>query len=155
MSPALLRAVVAEPAFTDAATSLVKQPVEWTVGLLRALGLAPGALEPTAQRRLLAALRGMGQLPFRPPSVGGWPAGAGWLTTAAALSRMTAARMLAQQADLTALPKVGTRQRTEQVRRLLGIDRFSTRTKNAIDQVGSLPAAIAVAAASAEYTVSA
>ena len=31
--------------------------------------------EQPGQGRLLVALRGMGQIPFRPPSVGGWPAG--------------------------------------------------------------------------------
>ena len=39
---------------------------------------------------MLVGLRGMGQVPFRPPSVGGWPAGGAWLTTAAAAARLSA-----------------------------------------------------------------
>ena len=81
-------------------TALVKQPVEW-VGRDGA-GAAASQLrrELAGQdrgRRLLVGLRGMGQVPFRPPSVGGWPAGAGWLTTAPAAARLATARLLAAE----------------------------------------------------------
>ena len=89
---ATLVAMAQQPAFRDRASALVKQPVEWAVGLLRALGRTAGTLPAPRQRRLLAGLQGMGQLPLRPPSVGGWPAGAAWLTTSAAVSRVAAAR---------------------------------------------------------------
>ncbi len=152
---AVLRAIAAEPVFRDSTTTMVKQPVEWLVGLLRALGVRPGELEPQPRRQLAASLRGMGQLPFRPPSVGGWPAGAGWLTTGAALARIQAAQLVAAQADLGEAKTTPARQRVEYVRRLLGVDRFSARTADAISQVASqLPTAIAVAACSPEYTVS-
>jgi hypothetical protein len=97
----------------------------------------------------------MGQLPFRPPSVGGWPAGGGWLTTASALARMNAARLVAAAADLDELRTSTSKTRIEAVRRLLGVDRFSTRTANAVAQVADRPAAaVAVAATSPEYSVS-
>jgi len=152
----LLAAVAAESAFRDAASSLVKQPVEWTVGLMRALAVRPTALRPAQQKRLLTTLRGMGQVPFLPPSVGGWPQGGGWLTTAAALSRVEAARLIAAQARPDAdTARTTTKNRAEAVRRLLGVDRFSTRTRNAVDQVADqLPAAIAVAACPPEFVVS-
>ena len=73
---ALLIAMTREAAFRDEASSLVKQPVEWAVGLMRALGVRPSALEarapeeagrdaawarpaavPPAQRRRLAGRR--------------------------------------------------------------------------------------------------
>jgi uncharacterized protein (DUF1800 family) len=153
---AVLTAMVASAPFRAETTSLVKQPVEWFVGLCRALNVRPSELEGARPQRALAALRGMGQLPFRPPSVGGWPAGAGWLTTASALARMNAARLLANAADLTELRTSSAKTRTEAVRRLLGVDRFSTRTANAVAQVVDRPAAaVAVAAASPEYSVSA
>jgi len=152
----LLEAVVSEPAFQDEANSLVKQPVEWAVGLMRALDVRPNELGYKQARHLLANLRGMGQLPFLPPSVGGWPSGAGWLTTAAALSRVQTARLIAEPATLTSDgARTPTRKRVEYVRRLLGVDHFSTRSADAISQVADrLPTAIAVAACSPEYLVS-
>jgi len=149
-------AIAKEPAFLDSASSMVKQPVEWAVGLMRALAVRPSELSDKQGRHLTASLRGMGQLPFLPPSVGGWPAGGGWLTTAAALSRVEAARLLAEQATLPAdASRTPTRQRAEYVRRLLGIDRFSARSSAAISQVADrLTLAIAVAACTPEYIVS-
>ncbi len=181
---ATLRAIAAAPELRDPATSLVKQPVEWVVGTARALGVVPSNLTAPAGKtgrkktqsedggagrsgadrsgagksgagRLLAGLRGLGQVPFRPPSVGGWPAGGAWLTTAAAASRLSLARTLAAQADLTAVSRTSTRNRTEAIRRLLGVDAFSTRTADAIAAVADRPAdAVALAAVSPEYVVS-
>ena len=158
---AALRAIALSPELRDPATSMVKQPVEWVVGTARALGVVPSTLTDPAQRttpgqgRLLVALRGMGQLPFRPPSVGGWPAGGAWLTTAAAAARLSAARALAAKADLTTIADTSTRNRTEAVRRLLGVDVFTARTADAISQVADRPAdAVALAAVSPEYVVS-
>ncbi len=154
---ALLRAITAEPAFRAESTSLVKSPVEWLVGLLRALDVSPADLPPQQANRLLALLRAMGQVPFSPPSVGGWPAGASWLTTAATLSRAQAARFVATVATLPASASTTSqRHRPEYIRRLLGVDRFSTRTQQAVAAVADrLPAAVAVAACSPEYVVSA
>jgi uncharacterized protein (DUF1800 family) len=152
----LLQAMVTEPAFREEASSLVKQPVEWAVGLMRALQLRPNQLDEKHARHLAATLRGMGQLPFLPPSVGGWPAGGGWLTTGAALARVQAARLITEQATLPSdAAKIPKRQRVEYVRRLLGVDRFSTRSADAIASVADrLPLAIAVAACAPEYVVS-
>jgi uncharacterized protein (DUF1800 family) len=152
----LLEAIVSESAFRDAESSLVKQPVEWAVGLMRALGVRPSELPDKQARQLLAHLRGMGQLPFQPPSVGGWPSGSGWLTTGAALARVHAARLITERAPLPSeATKTPTRQRVEYVRRLLGIDHLSTRSTDAISQVADrLPLAIAVAACAPEYIVS-
>jgi uncharacterized protein (DUF1800 family) len=152
----LLQAMVTEPAFREEASSLVKQPVEWAVGLMCALQLRPSDLDEKQARHLAATLRGMGQLPFLPPSVGGWPAGGGWLTTGAALARVQAARLITEQATLPSdAAKIPKRQRVEYVRRLLGVDRFSTRSADAIASVADrLPLAIAVAACAPEYVVS-
>jgi uncharacterized protein (DUF1800 family) len=154
---ALLAAIAEEPAFHSPGSSLVKQPVEWTVGILRALSVRPRDLTEQQDRKLAATLRGMGQVPFSPPSVGGWPAGGAWLTTAAALSRVEAARLIAAAATLPAeAARTSTRNRPEYLRRLLGVDHFSPRTVDAIAAVADrLPAALAVAACSPEYTVSA
>lgn len=152
---ALLAALVREPAFTDPASGLVKQPVEWLVGLFRALALSPAALTAEQRKRVLGQLRGLGQVPFRPPSVAGWPQGGAWLTGAAALARTNAARLLAGAADLSALGRTSARHRPEAARRLLGVDRWTERTRSALAQVADRPAAVvAVAACSPEYVVS-
>ena len=94
---ALLRAVLHHPGFTSATarTGLVKQPIEWVVGAIRALSLTgpPGAL--------VGALTELGQTPFRPPNVGGWPQNTYWLNTATSLARLNIAAALAGRADLT------------------------------------------------------
>ncbi|WP_394618583.1 DUF1800 family protein [Lentzea sp. JNUCC 0626] len=149
----LLRAMASEAAFRDPANALVKQPVEWAAGLMRAVGVRPRDLERKQADALLKALRGLGQTPFRPPSVGGWPAGGAWLTTATWPSRLDLAKLVADRAALkTAL---GTADRIEGVRRLLGVDSWSDRTRTALGKVSGNPAQLVVVAAnSPEYVVS-
>lgn len=142
---AVLTAITDEPAFADTATTLIKQPVEWLAGLLRATGVRPSGLEPQQQRKLITLLKGMGQQPFLPPSVGGWPAGPAWLSTAAARSRIELATMIGKAAD-------DDRAAGDPVE-VLGLDRVSGRTAAAIKDA---PKAIrlVVAACSPEYVVS-
>lgn len=142
---ALLGALAGEDTFTDSATTLVKQPVEWAVGLLRASGVRPSKLEAKQQKKLITLLKGMGQLPFLPPSVGGWAAGAAWLSTAAARSRIELATMIGKAAD----DKLGGTDPTE----VLGLDQVSSRTAAAI-KAAPAQARLAVAACSPEYVVS-
>ncbi|MFD5091922.1 DUF1800 family protein [Amycolatopsis thailandensis] len=140
---AALRTIAGEPAFRDTAATIVKQPVEWLVGLLRVTGLKASDLDP---KKLLNGLRGMGQLPFRPPSVGGWPAGAAWLTTSAGVARMHLARLVARKARDDALGRL---------RETLGIDSWSDRTRTALDGVAKDPRTLlTVAACAPEYVVS-
>ncbi|WP_410788307.1 DUF1800 family protein [Kribbella sp. C-35] len=148
----LLTAMVAEAAFKDPASSLVKEPVEWAVGLLRALRLRPGKLEEKEQTKLLAGLRGMGQLPYRPPSVGGWPAGASWLTTSAGVTRLQLAQQLAKKADLSIVDNAADR--VSAVGALLGVDSWSERTRSALAGVKDPAQLTAVAACAPEYVVS-
>lgn len=144
---AVLRAIAAEPAFTDSASALVKQPAEWLAGLARALGVRPSALDRKTQARLVAGLRGMGQIPLRPPSVGGWPAGRSWLTTSAGVARLHLAQLVAMQAKT--LPKTA-----DAVRDVLGVDAWSDRTKTALAGLGKPQQLVAIAACAPEYVVS-
>ncbi|MCR6482942.1 DUF1800 domain-containing protein [Amycolatopsis sp. OK19-0408] len=150
---ALLRAITDEPAFHDSATSLVKQPVEWLAGLLRALGVRPGKLDEKTRAQLSAALRGMGQVPFQPPSVGGWAAGGAWLTTSAGVARLHAAQLVAAHADLGAVTKA--RDKVAAIGDLLGVDAWSDRTRAALAGVaGNARQLSTVAACAPEYVVS-
>jgi uncharacterized protein (DUF1800 family) len=148
----LLRALAAEPSFLDSAQTLVKQPVEWLVGLLRALGLRPGQLPAKA---LLAGLRALGQVPFEPPNVGGWPADTAWLTTSAALTRLHLAQAVAAKADVTTITNASTPARAEAVRHLLGVDAWTPRTSAALAKVTDNPRdLLAIAACAPEFLVS-
>jgi uncharacterized protein (DUF1800 family) len=149
---AVLKAITAESAFRDSTSALVKQPVEWAVGLMRALGVRPSKLDDKTRVKLLAGLRGMGQLPLRPPSVGGWPSGGSWLTTSAGVTRLQLAVLLARNAELGQLQKSSAR--VDGVRALLGVDQWSARTRDALAGVTEPAQLVAVAACAPEYVVS-
>ncbi|WP_133901556.1 DUF1800 domain-containing protein [Actinophytocola oryzae] len=149
---AVLRAVAGTSAFRDDRTTLVKQPVEWLAGLLRAAGLRPSTLDDGVSTKLYQGLVALGQVPFRPPSVGGWPAGAAFLTTAAGLTRLRIAQLVAKTADLST---VSGKDPVEAVRVLLSVDAFSDRTRAALGKVAANPAQVtALAACAPEYVVS-
>jgi uncharacterized protein (DUF1800 family) len=151
-----LRAIAAEPAFHDTATTLVKQPVEWLAGLLRALAIRPSTLDPGVVQRIGGGLRAMGQIPFEPPNVGGWASGGSWLTTSAGHARLQLAQLIAGKANLDVVAKTATPNRPEAVRTLLGVDSWSDRTRAALGGVAGTPAQlVAIAACSPEYVVSA
>jgi uncharacterized protein (DUF1800 family) len=80
----LLRAMFLSPAFRDPANraGLVKSPIELVVGTVRVLGLP--VHEKTQLVRMMGAL---GQIPFNPPNVKGWPGGDSWITTNTLLLR--------------------------------------------------------------------
>jgi len=115
----LVRAVLTHPDFTSPATrtGLVKTPVEYVAGTLRALRLDP-------DNQTLGVLRRLGQVPFAPPSVGGWPANAAWLTTASSLERLRFARACAAKADLSAVADEPAGERPAAAAHLLGVDRW-------------------------------
>jgi uncharacterized protein (DUF1800 family) len=145
---ALLRAVLAEPAFTaaEARTGLVKSPIEYVVGALRALRLQPEA-------RHVSLLRRLGQVPFAPPSVGGWPANEAWLTTASSLARYQFARDVARRADLSAIADEPPGQRPDAVAHLLGVDGWSRTTSAALAQVAGDPGGLVTIALVAPESV--
>ncbi|MEV4704369.1 DUF1800 domain-containing protein [Actinoplanes sp. NPDC049316] len=145
----LLRAIATDPAFPTTAGQLVKQPVEWLVGALRQLGADP----VEASEKMLRAL---GQVPFRPPSVGGWPVGAAWLTTSSTRARLEHARKLSALApdavrELGRTPAAG---RLDAVARLLVVDGWSERTRAVLADAADEPRRLlALALASPEYAV--
>ena len=136
--------MLAEPAFRDPATTLVKQPVEWAVGLMRALGVQPSKLPVT---QLEAGLRGLGQVPFEPPSVGGWPAAQSWLTTSAGLARLHLAQLIAEHADVSHITSAAA------VGSALGVDSWSQRSTSALAGLNGAQL-VAMAACTPEYVVS-
>jgi uncharacterized protein (DUF1800 family) len=151
---AMVRAMLTDPAFTAPQNVLVKQPVEWLVGAMRALRLRPGRLPEAQRKQLLNQLTGLGQVPFRPPSVGGWPSGAAWLTTSAAQTRIRLATMLARHADLTAVADEPAGGRADAVAHLLGVTRWTGRTRAALAAAGGEPGRLVIVGLCApEYVV--
>jgi len=60
----------------------IKSPIEVVVGAARALGLRRAPF-----RSVGGLLRGMGQIPFLPPSVEGWPGGRAWISASTLQAR--------------------------------------------------------------------
>ncbi|HEX6477043.1 MAG TPA: DUF1800 family protein, partial [Acidimicrobiales bacterium] len=135
---ALLRAIFLHPQFTSgtATTGLVKQPIEYVVGSLRALRL------PVDQPLVPALLQEMGQVPFAPPSVGGWPQNNYWLSTAATLARLRFANLVAARADLSAIADEVPNQRVDAAAHLLSVDTWSPTTAAALTRVADNPSAL-------------
>ena len=135
--------------------ALVKQPVEYVVGAMRALKINPPTDGSAKESALLrAALNGLGQLPFAPPNVGGWPSGRLWLTTAAAQARITFAHWAAAAGDVSQVADAAPSARIDAAAHLLGIDTFSDRTRAALADVAGDPAALVeLAMLSPEYAV--
>jgi uncharacterized protein (DUF1800 family) len=70
----------------------VKSPIEYTAGALKALGLQSSistiVTQGQPQPRGANLVADMGQLPFEPPNVSGWPGGASWLNSATMFARL-------------------------------------------------------------------
>ncbi|WP_052441034.1 DUF1800 domain-containing protein [Streptacidiphilus anmyonensis] len=150
---ALLRALLLDPVFRGPAVvgALAKQPVEYVVGALRALGVTPDDADRTM---LLAALRRLGQVPFEPPNVGGWPSGDAWLTAAAVQARLDFARWAVTKADLGVVSSAPVGSRVDATARLLGLDAWSARSRAALQEVAGQPRTlVALALAAPEYAV--
>ncbi len=134
---ALVRALLESAEFADAAGALVVSPVEWVVGAVRAL--AVGIADDQAVRPLLGVLRSLGQVPFYPPSVAGWPSGQAWLSTASVSTRLAAARSLASAADLSFLTALRQSSRVEAVADRLGIPALTDRSAQVLGDVAAAP----------------
>jgi uncharacterized protein (DUF1800 family) len=80
----LLRVALMSDAFWAEANrgALVKSPVELVVGTLRTFGIHPVDLRPA-----VFACAALGQNPFAPPNVKGWPGGDAWIDSATLLGR--------------------------------------------------------------------
>lgn len=154
-STAMFRAMLTDEAFRDTNNVLVKQPVEYVVGSLRALGVRPWKLPEKVRGRLLTrTLAGLGQVPFAPESVGGWPAGAAWLTTAAAQVRIAFAEGLVRQADLTDVESASANERPEVLARKLGVGSWGDTTRGVLTAAARDPRKVtAVALTAPEHLV--
>ncbi|MDQ1391685.1 MAG: hypothetical protein QOF30_662 [Acidimicrobiaceae bacterium] len=171
----LLRAILLHPGFTSptARQGLVKQPIEWVVGLARAFGVdadvkptgaaagaagAAGSAGPatgaaaTPRTALSSVLTLLAQEPFNPPSVGGWPQNSYWLNTATSLIRLQFAASLGPRLDLSWLTALPANQRPAELAHRLSVDGWGQTTLAALNHVASQPTAlVALALCAPEY----
>jgi uncharacterized protein (DUF1800 family) len=151
---AAVSAMASDPVLRDEKYAIVKSPVEWFISACRALELRPSQLKTPNQ--LTNYLDKLGQVPFNPPSVGGWPAGEAWLSSATAQYRITFATWLIKQSELRVLKSLTPAQRLVQSADWLGVAEWSPRTKNALRNAQADPAQFALLAlCSPEYIVNA
>ena len=150
---ALMKSLVESPALSQEQYSMVKSPVEWFIGLCRALAITPSKLpSPT---KLYGYFEKLSQVPFSPPNVGGWPTDQAWLSSASAQFRVAFASSIIGQADLSELTSVSPARRPAYLADLLGVVEWSTRTAFALRGVRDDPQRLLViAACSPEYVVS-
>lgn len=148
----LVSALVHSSAWTNPANSLVKSPVEWFVGACRALKVQPSSLNQTD---LQWDLSQMGQIPFNPPNVGGWPSGQAWLSGAALQYKFAVAQLVVAAGDLSPL-SVSSSKMVQACADWLGVPEWSRRTASSLSAATSSPAEMATAAlCTPEYLVSA
>jgi uncharacterized protein (DUF1800 family) len=138
---ALIGAILTDPEFGQG--SIVNSPVEWVVGAHRALAPNPSTADLTA---MAATLKNLGQLPFHPPSVGGWPAGRAWLSTAGTETRWSTATRLATKPQVTTIHDAPPADRIDAAAHLLGVGQFSDRTSRVLAQYRNDPATLTAAA---------
>ena len=150
---ALMKSMIESSAFSQQQYSMVKSPVEWFIGLCRALSITPSKLpSPT---KLYGFLEKLSQVPFAPPNVGGWPVDQAWLSSASAQYRVSFATSIIAEADLSELTAIPTVRRPAYLADLLGVVEWSTRTTYAMRSVRDNPQRLlVVAACSPEYVVS-
>lgn len=128
---ALIRTLAGHSELKNPIHAQVKSPLEWVVSSLRALNIGPYDL-PNPDF-LLNSIDNMGQKPFFPPNVGGWPADEAWLSTASTQTRISLAQVLVKAGDLTPLLAVPASQRIDQLADWLGIYQWSDRTRSTLN----------------------
>jgi uncharacterized protein (DUF1800 family) len=97
----LVRAALTSEAFWSPANraSLIKSPVDLVVGTMRTFDIHPFDLRPA-----VFACAALGQNPFSPPNVKGWPGGEAWITSATLLGRKQWLERVFRGSDPTQAP---------------------------------------------------
>ncbi|MGC2169244.1 MAG: DUF1800 family protein [Acidimicrobiales bacterium] len=147
----LVHALVYTSAWADPANALVKSPVEWFVGACRALRVRPSSLNVGNTQW---SLNQMGQIPFNPPNVGGWPYGQAWLSGVAFQYRFDLAQSIVAAGDLSPL-SVPKSHMVQACADWLGVPAWSPRTASTLNSAtGSASEFVTAALLSPEYVVS-
>ena len=150
---ALTRAILTDDEFVSSRAAIVNTPVEWLVGVIRTLRVPVDT--PARLKTADAALKSLGQRPFYPPDVGGWPHGRVWMSTASADVRMRAATQMARNGDLSPVEETAADDRIDAVGYLIGIGAWSDRSVAALQPLVRTPVQLVAAAVNTpEYLTS-
>jgi len=150
---ALTKAILTDQEFTGSRAAVVNTPTEWLVGVIRALRVPVD--NPARMKMIDSTLHTLGQRPFYPPSVGGWPSGQVWLSTASAQARLHTASRMAHAGNLSGIESTAPGDRIDAVGYLIGVGSWSDRTADALEPlVHKPPQLVAAAVNTPEYLTS-
>ena len=141
---ALTKAVLLDPEFSGQAGTVVNTPIEWLIGVVRALK-AP-IDDPQSLESIVVALTVMGQRPFYPPNVGGWPRGQAWLSTSSISARAWAAEKFTKSGDLSVVEEAALGDRIDAAGYLMGIGAWTDRSAAALKHLVNEPRQLVAAA---------
>lgn len=141
---ALTKAIFLDPDFAAGAGTAVVTPVDWLVGMLRSLSVPLQG--PNSLTACEVVLKVMGQRPFVPPDVDGWPQGRVWLSNTSAAARVWAAERFVPMGDLSFVSDAAPSDRIDAAGYLLGIGAWSDTTVAALKPLAGSPDRLVTAA---------
>lgn len=141
---ALTKAIFLDPDFAAGAGTAVVTPVDWLVGMLRSLSVPLQG--PNSLTACEVVLKVMGQRPFVPPDVDGWPQGRVWLSNTSAAARVWAAERFVPTGDLSFVSDAAPGDRIDAAGYLLGIGAWSDTTVAALKPLAGSPDRLVTAA---------
>lgn len=141
---ALTKAIFLDPDFAEGAGTAVVTPVDWLVGMLRSLSVPLQG--PNSLTACEVVLKVMGQRPFVPPDVDGWPQGRVWLSNTSAAARVWAAERFVPTGDLSFVSDAAPGDRIDAAGYLLGIGAWSDTTVAALKPLAGSPDRLVTAA---------
>jgi len=141
---ALTKAIFLDPDFVAGAGTAVVTPVDWLIGMLRSLSVPLDG--PNTLTACDVVLKVMGQRPFSPPDVDGWPQGRVWLSNTSAAARFWAADRFVATGDLSTVADAAPSDRVDAAGYLLGIGAWSDTTAAALQPLAGNPVRLVAAA---------
>lgn len=141
---ALTKAIFLDPDFVAGAGTAVVAPVDWLIGMLRSLSVPLDG--PNTLTACDVVLKVMGQRPFSPPDVDGWPQGRVWLSNTSAAARFWAADRFVATGDLSTVADAAPSDRVDAAGYLLGIGAWSDTTAAALQPLAGNPVRLVAAA---------
>ncbi|MCV7434593.1 DUF1800 domain-containing protein [Mycolicibacterium bacteremicum] len=141
---ALVKAIFMDPDFIAGAGTAVVTPVEWLIGMLRSLSVPLDG--PQTLTACDVVLKVMGQRPFAPPDVDGWPQGRVWLSNTSAAARVWAADQFVPLGDVSLVQDAAVDDRIDAAGYLLGIGAWSDTTATALKPLAGNPVRLVTAA---------
>jgi uncharacterized protein (DUF1800 family) len=151
----LVQSLATSPAMSDPANSQTKSPVEWFVSVCRATNILPSSLPNKSN--VIHYLSTLGQVPFDPPNVGGWPTDEAWLNISSMQARLSFSKYILAHADLSALNALPVSDlRLNYLANLLGVAAWSSRTKSVLrTALGNPLELLTISVNAPEYVVNA